>query len=84
MKQLNIPLYGIPVYNHIGITRSHGNGGGVSLFISDVFIYSELTELSMVSDYIERIFVKIMHNDLSYVIGVMYRPPNSNIVMFNE
>ena len=23
-------------------------------------------------------------NDLSYVIGVMYRPPNSNIVMFNE
>ena len=47
-------------------------------------MYSELTELCMVSDYIECIFVKIMHNDLSYVIGVMYRPPNSNIVMFNE
>ena len=84
LKQPNIPLYGIPGYSHIGITRSHGNGGGVSLFISDVFMYSELTELCMVSDYIECIFVKIMHNDLSYVIGVMYRPPNSNIVMFNE
>ena len=84
LKQPNISLYGIPGYSHIGITRSHGNGGGVSLFISDVFMYSELTELCMVSDYIECIFVKIMHNDLSYVIGVMYRPPNSNIVMFNE
>ena len=84
LKQPNIPLYGIPGYSHIGITRSHGNGGGVSLFISDVFMYSELTELCMVSDYIECIFVKIMHSDLSYVIGVMYRPPNSNIVMFNE
>ena len=60
------------------------NDGGVFLLISDVFMHSELTELCMVSDYIECIFIKIMHNDLSYVIGVMYRPPNSNIVMFNK
>ena len=45
LKQSNVPLYGITGYNHIAITRSHGKGGGVSLLISDVFVYSELTDM---------------------------------------
>ena len=82
LKQSNVSLYGMTGYNHIAITRSHGKGGGVSLFISDVFEYSELTD--MVSDYIECIFVRIIYNEFSCVIGAIYRPPNSNVIMFNE
>ena len=84
LKQSNVPLYGITEYNHIAITRSHGKGGGVSLLISDVFVYSELTDMCIVSDYIECVFARIMYNEFSWVIGAIYRPPNSNIAMFNE
>ena len=79
LKQSNVSLYGMTGYNHIAITRSHGKGGGVSLLISDVFEYSELTEMCMVSDYV---FVRIIYNEFSCVIGAIYRPPNSNIIMF--
>ena len=51
---------------------------------SDVFEYSELTKMCMVSDYIECIFVRFIYHEFSCVIGAMYRPLNSNIVMFNE
>ena len=84
LKESNVSLYGMTGYNHIAITRSHGKGGGVSLLISDVFEYSELTEICMVSDYIECVFVRIIYNVFSCVIGAIYRPPNSNIIMFNE
>ena len=84
LKQSNVPLYGVTGYNHIAITRSHGKGGGVSLLISDVFVYSELIDMCIVSDYIECIFARIMYNEFSCVIGAIYRPPNSNITMFNE
>ena len=77
-------MYGITGYNHIAITRSHGKGGGVSLLISDVFVYSELAEMCIVSDYIECTFASIMYNEFSCVISAIYRPPNSNITMFNE
>ena len=71
LKQSNVPLYGITGYNHIAITRSHGKGGGVSLLISDVFVYSELTDMCIVSDYIECIFARIMYNEFSCVIGAI-------------
>ena len=50
LKQSNVSLYGLTRYNHIAITRSDGKCGGVSQLIPDVFEYSELTEMSMVSD----------------------------------
>ena len=84
LKQSNMSLFSITGYNHIAITRSHRKGGGVSLLISDVFEYSELTEMCMVSDYIECVFVRIIYNEFSCVIGAIYKPSNSNIIMFNE
>ena len=38
----------------------------------------------MITDYIECLFVKLSTKDSSYVVGVVYRPPNSNITLFNE
>ena len=80
----NIDAYGIDGYNHIGITRSNQNGGGVSLFMSNEISYSELTEFTKVQEYIECLFLKINFKDIIYIIGIVYRPPNSDIEQFTE
>ena len=56
--------------------------GWVSLLISDEFIFCELTEYSMLTEHIECLFAKITNNDLICIIGIVYRPPNSNISQF--
>ena len=63
----NIDAYGIDGYNHIGITRSNKNGGGVSLFMSNEINVS-----------------KINFKDITYIIGIVHRPPNSDIEQFTE
>ena len=59
LKPSNIETFGIAGYNHVGLTRQSGKGGGVALFISDDIVYSEIQELNMVEDHIECIFIKI-------------------------
>ena len=66
------------------IARENTKGGGVSLFISQESVYSEMNDLCMITDYIECLFVKLSTKDSSYVVGVVYRPPNSNITLFND
>ena len=80
----NVSAYSIPGYNHVAQTRCAGRGGGISLFVAEKFVYSEMTDYCMVNDYIESLFVKITNNGMVFVIGLIYRPPNSNIVQFTE
>ena len=80
----NVSTYGISGYNHVYQTRCTSKGGGVSLFVSEKNVYSEMSDYCMVNDYIESLFVKITNNGMAFVIGVVYRPPNSNVVQFNE
>ena len=75
LKPSNIETFGIAGYNHVGLTRQSGKGGGVSLFISDDIVYSEIQELNMVEDHIECIFIKITIRGHTYFIGLVYRPP---------
>ena len=74
-----ISAYGINGYNHIGLTRSNAMGGGVSLLISDEFVFCELTEYSILTEHIECLFAKITNHGFTCIIGIVYRPPNSNI-----
>ena len=57
---------------------------GVSLFICDKFMYTELPELCIVLDYIECALVKICHMSQTLIVGVVYGPPNNNIADFND
>ena len=84
LKPSNISAYGIGGYNRVGITRQNTKGGGIALFISQEIVYSKMTDLCMVTDYLECLFVKVNTNGSSYVVGVVYRPPNTNITLFNE
>ena len=47
-------------------------------------VNSEIIDLCMVNDNNESRFIKINNDVLSLVIGLMYRPPNSNVVQFTE
>ena len=68
----------------MAVTRQAKNGGGVSLFISEKLMYTELKQLNVLADYLECVFVKILHNGNLIVVGTVYRPPNSNVIDFND
>ena len=65
--------------------RTMKAGGGVGLYIDSFFNYRIIDKLTMSTEYIECIFVEIVQNNESNrLIGSMYRPPNSDIVKFNQ
>ena len=84
LQPIKIETFGIDGYNPVGLTRQSGKCGGVSLFISDDIVYSEIQELNMVEDHIECIFIKITIRGHTYFIGLVYWPPNSNITEFSN
>ena len=57
-------------------------GGGASLFLKPGISYKTRKDLCMVEDYIETVFVEISNSclvtDKNIVVGVVYRPPDSN------
>ena len=77
----NVSAYSIPGYNHVAQTRCAGKGGGISLFVAEKCVYSEMTDYCMVNDYIESLFVKITNNGMVFAIGLIYRPQTP--ILFN-
>nr|CAI5832947.1 unnamed protein product [Callosobruchus analis] len=52
-------------------------GGGVGVYIKKIINCRMI--LSNISDYLEQLWINVKLYDKSYVIGVVYRPPSSNI-----
>ena len=76
-------LYSIPNYKLIFNSRNT-RGGGLLLAINDEIKFEKLEDFCLMLDHIETLFVKIFIDNQSYVIGTVYRPPNSNIIQFFE
>ena len=75
------PLFNIENYKLIRADRSYGRGGGVALYIHDSLTFKERPDLSV--DGSEYIFIEIINKQAKNIlVGVMYRPPHSNIDMF--
>ena len=55
-----------------------------SRYIADKLAYTDLPELDIVDDCIECVFAKLHVNGQAYLVGVVYRPQNSNIMDFNS
>ena len=53
-----------------------------------MYTYTERHDLNIVNEYIESVFVEIEKSELNLdknvIIGVLYRPPNTVIDIFNE
>ena len=63
-------------------------GGGVSLYIREHVTYTVRNDLDIFNDIMESKFVEIdkkcIDNDRNVIIGVIYRPPNSDVVQFTS
>ncbi|CAH2087332.1 unnamed protein product [Euphydryas editha] len=70
----------IPNYTHVFNIRAGGTGGGVSIFIHNNFTF-EVTE-SLYNDRNNYLWIFI--NKLALNIGLVYRPPDTNVNDFLE
>ena len=84
----NNTLYNIDGYNVESSYRTMRRGGGVSLYIREHVTYTVRNDLDIFNDIMESKFVEIdkkcIDNDRNVIIGVIYRPPNSDVVQFTS
>ena len=57
-------------------------GGGLSLFIRDNLNFKVREDLNRMLPSIETLFIETQFKNKSYIIGVVYRTPNTNIEFF--
>ena len=66
-------------YNVFVNNRPDRSGGGVALYVSSSFECIVCEKLSKMNDIVESLFVQInVPGSKNIVIGIIYRPPNSN------
>jgi hypothetical protein len=78
-------LFNIPNYSCVSSYRVNRRGGGVALQLHESISYVPLSELSIIDDCIESVFVNITAipgSNLKPIIGVIYRPPETSSESF--
>ena len=73
-------LISLPNYNLIRNDRKNKRGGGVALYLKNNLKYDVLFTES--HEFLESIWVKICLKKQIYVIGTVYRPPNTDSSLF--
>ena len=81
-------LYGLSGYKVIGLHRVNRTDGGVTVCIRDHVSFREGPDLSSSTEDFETVFIEIekgnQQNARNVLIGVIYRPPNQDMLLFNE
>ena len=81
-------LYGLSGYKVIGRHRVNRTGGGVAVCIQDHVSFRERPDLFSSTEDFEPVFIEIekgnQQNARNVLIGGIYRPPNQDILLFNE
>ena len=87
LKDFNSDLYSIDGYNFVETHRTEKTGGGVGIFLKNNLCYQR-SDLTADHELFESIFVEVdkdlFHKNRSILIGVIYRPPNTDLKLFNE
>ena len=88
LTESNANCYGLNGYQHVYLCRKSKRGGGVSLFINENFTVNVRTDLEIMTDSIEMIFIELLKQesglDRDVLIGIVYRPPNQSIENFTK
>lgn len=75
----------LPGYNFVSKTRLDKVGGGVGLYINDCFNYIVREDISRMTSFIECVFIEIIQiGQRNIILGCFYRPPNSDLALFNS
>ena len=81
-------LYDMEDYNIEQNFRRDRKGGGVCLYIDSSICYSLRTDLDIFDEIVETRFIEISKDSFGtsqdIVVGVFYRPPNTNLDKSNE
>ena len=87
-NEATVNTYKLEHYNQVNNFRHNKKGGGVSISIHKTICFKQRTDLNLLKDSFESVFVEIekalfaTHKNI--LIGVIYRPPNTDINRFNE
>ena len=71
-------------FNNFSTIREQKRGGGVSIFTHWNNNYRVLTNVSFCRSYIECLSMKCVYNDIPFIVGSVYRPPNREVTAFLE
>ena len=86
LSESTVSCYQISGYNSEHLYRTSKRGGGVSIFIKTNIKYTRRTDLDIINDNIEAIFIEIKKEEFNtnknMIIGVVYRPPNTDYQNF--
>ena len=75
----------VPGYRFIHKPRLHKRGGGVGILLTDNIRYKLVSGIKFKSVEYESCFTELLlRNGESMLIGSIYRPPNTNIPLFDE
>ena len=58
------------------------SGGGISIFIKEGINYKVRDDLTVISPYLEALFIEVNYNNKLFLVGVTYRVPNTNVNSF--
>ena len=88
LKDHNVDKYGIQGYEAVHRYRPTRCGGGVSIFVQDSIDYFQRPDLCYQNKSIESVFIEIdkdqVGKDRNVIVGVIYRPPDTDINTFND
>ena len=57
-------------------------GGGISVFVHENISYKVRNDLNIMLPFIETLFIEFIVNNKKYMIGTVYRTPNTNVNTF--
>ena len=89
LKKSNIDLVSFNGYSATHSVRNDNEisreiGGGLSLFVKENINFTVRNDLNLMSAYIETLFIEFFHEEKKYVVGLIYRVPNTSIKDFTE
>ena len=88
LNENNATLYGLPGYDHYFLHRNGKRGGGISIFVNENISVTVRHDLSIMSSAIECLFIEISakytNTRKDTVIGLLYRPPNQDVLVFSD
>ena len=86
LNDINYDLYGLDGYELIERHRANKMGGGIGLFVRNGVSYKSRADLTTFEYYCESLFIEIdksvFGSGRNILIGVIYRPPNTDIKLF--
>jgi len=83
LNQSNRNDFPLPCYNYIGKVRKNKHGHGVGLYVNSSYQFRERDDLAVnIDDIIESQFIEVTTKPKLTLVGIIYRPPNSNVDLF--